>query len=215
MVQALEMAADDTMGNAPGTNARHRPLGPSCTAMPPELPARAAPTPRRGGTGSTAGLGHCATPAHTTTAIGMLGAHGRPDIAHHHAQPAHHTPIQRARALTLPCGTVLWLPPGRAPCGGPRPAACSWPMCTLARPPVFAMRAARAHGHHGRQHRPAGCCSPPPAQRLVFWATFACTRRAQTRPWQQLRAWRARHARKWPWTWCWATTTATGTRPLT
>ena len=91
-------------------------------------------------------------------------------------------PIQRARALTLPCGTVLWLLPGRA---------VWWPEARSLFVADVHFGKAASFRHAGqpcpRAPRPTTSpgwmrCSPPPAHSgWVFWATFACARRA-TRP---------------------------------
>ncbi len=75
-----------------------------------------------------------------------------------------HPPGRNSSERTPRCARQMRARDKPAPCGGLRPAACSWPMCTLARPPVFAMRASPCP----RAPRPTTSprwmrCSPPPA----------------------------------------------------
>ena len=211
MVQALEMAADDTMGTRTWHQRATPPIGTSCTAMRPERPARARPKrPRRGGTGSDP-AGAIAPPRHTHShrhryarrSMAALISH------HHHAQPAHTCQSSGRVPLTLPCGTVLWLLPGRAVVApGPQPVRgrCAlWQGSQLS-----PCGPARAHGHHGRQHRPAGCAAHHHRRTTAgVLGDFCMHAAARNPPCGSNCAHGGRGTRKSPWIWCWATTTAT------
>ena len=128
-----------------------------------------------------------------------------------HANPAGACP------LTLPCGTLLWLLPGRA---------VWWPQArSLFVADVHFGKAASFR--HAGQPVPTGTTADniarldallttTGAQRLVFWATFCMHAAARNPPCGSNCAPGGRGTRKWPWTWCWATMTAMrAPRPLT
>lgn len=113
-----------------------------------------------------------------------------------HPSPAQHALPPGAHALTLPCGTALWLLPGRA---------VWWPdaACLLVADVHFGKAASFRHAGlpvpsgttADNIARLDALLADTAARRLVFLGDFLHARSgAQPALWQQLRAWRARHA---------------------
>ena len=120
-----------------------------------------------------------------------------------HANPAGACP------LALPCGTVLWLLPGRA---------VWWPEArSLFVADVHFGKAASFR--HAGQPVPTGTTADNIARLDVlltttahngwcFWATFCMHAAAHSPPFGSNCAHGGSGTRKWPWIWCWATMTA-------